>query len=539
MPLHPLLLLTLFVFAGTLCLTLALVPLFARLATARDLVVDQPNGRKVHTTPIPRIGGAAIFLGFYLTLGMAALLFPAVSRSLILETENLLLVLGSVLAFAVGLIDDFRRLRARQKFALQLAAAGLAYLGGIRIESIGFYTLFQVDLGWLSPVVSIFWIVLVINAFNLIDGLDGLAGGVGLIASLILAYVSFLHRNLPAMLYMLAIAGGLLGFLRYNFHPASVFMGDGGSYFLGYLLGVVSVLAAGQNTATMTFLVPMLAVALPVIDVGMAILRRFVRGQAIFGADKRHFHHMLLRRGLSHRNAVLLCYGVALCICGAALAFLKIRDERAFFILLLMGSAILYALARVGYFHGYDARALFPWLRDVSDEIGLSRSRRSFFNLQLKLNAARTLDDLQRHLETTMAHLDISVAALYLAPDGKLAAERQTGGPPAGSDERRQKTPLHATVVLRPDQPDWLWKNPDHSMAQLHRRLFRVEMDLCDPNGRTFGALVLLKNQAVAPVSYFTLNRIEHLRRSVLKALANIEQRSREGDVDRMRNGLP
>ena len=126
-----------------------------------------------------------------------------------------------------------------------------------------------------------------INAFNLIDGLDGLAGGVGLIASLILAYVCFLHRTLPGMLYMVAIAGGLLGFLRYNFHPASVFMGDGGSYFLGYLLGVVSVLGAGRNTATMTFLVPMLAVALPVIDVTIAILRRFVRGQGIFRADKR------------------------------------------------------------------------------------------------------------------------------------------------------------------------------------------------------------------------------------------------------------
>ena len=362
MPLHPLLLLTLFVFAGTLCLTLVLVPLFARLATARGLV-DQPNGRKVHTTPIPRIGGAAIFIAFYLTLGLAALIFPAVSRPLIVEPENMLLIAGSVLAFAVGLVDDFKRLRARQKFALQLAAAGLAYLGGIRIESIGFYTLFQVDLGWLSPVVSIFWIVLVINAFNLIDGLDGLAGGVGLIASLILAYVCFLHRNLPAMLYMLAIAGELLGFLRYNFHPASVFMGDGGSYFLGYLLGVVSVLAAGQNTATMTFLVPMLAVALPVIDVTIAILRRFVRGQGIFRADKRHFHHMLLRQGLSHRGAVLFLYAVALGVCGLALVFIKVRDERAFFILLLMGCAILYGLARVGYFHGYDARALLPWLR--------------------------------------------------------------------------------------------------------------------------------------------------------------------------------
>ena len=537
MTLHPLVLLTLFVFAATFGLALVLVPLFARVALAWGFV-DQPNGRKVHTTPIPRIGGAAIFVSFYLTLGLVVLLFPTVSRQFLLETENLLLIAGSVLAFAVGLTDDFKRLLPWQKFAMQLAAAGLAYLGGIRIETIGYYSLFQVDLGWLAPVVSIFWIVLVINAFNLIDGLDGLAGGVGLIASLILAYVCFLHRNLPAMLYMLAIAGGLLGFLRYNFHPASVFMGDGGSYFLGYLLGVVSVLAAGQNTATMTFLVPMLAVALPVIDVSMAILRRFVRGQAIFGADKRHFHHMLLRKGLSHRNAVLLCYGVALFICAAALAFLKIRDERAFFILLLMGSTILYALARVGYFHGYDARALLPWLRDVGDEIGLSRSRRSFFNLQLKLNAARTLDELQHHLETTMAHLDISVAALYLAPDGKLAAERRTG-PPAGTDERRQKTPLHATVVLRPNPPDWLWQNPDHSMAQLHRRLFRVEIDLCNDQGRNFGALVLLKNQAVAPVSHYTLSRIEHLRRSILKALERIDGLGGAGDADGMMRGLP
>lgn len=527
-----------FLFVCTLCLTLVLMPLFIRVAVARGFV-DIPNARKVHSQPMPRIGGMVIFISLYLAMVFAIWLFPTVFEQYFLGKLNLFLVLGSVVAFLVGVADDLKRLDPWQKLLMQLMAAGIAFAGGIRIDSIGFYSLFQVELDWLSPVVTIFWIVLVINAFNLIDGLDGLAGGVGLIASGILAYVCFLHNNLPGMAYMAAIAGGLLGFLRYNFYPASVFMGDGGSYFLGYLLGVVSILGAGKNTAAMTFLVPMLAVALPVIDVTLAILRRFVRGQEIFGADKRHFHHMLLRQGLSHRGAVLFLYGAALCICGSALVFIKIRDERAFFLLLLLGGAILYGLARVGYFHGYDAKALLPWIMDVGDGIGLRRSRRSFFNLQLKINGARTLPDLQRHLETVMAHLDISIGALYLAPDRQALELRGEDGPRPDEDERRQMTPLYASVTHRRAQPDWLWHNPQHPMDQLHRRLFRVEMDLYNAAGRNFGALVLLKSQAVSPVSHYTLNRIEHLRRSLLNALENIERESGRGNATPTVVGLP
>ncbi|MBM9612685.1 undecaprenyl/decaprenyl-phosphate alpha-N-acetylglucosaminyl 1-phosphate transferase [Desulfobulbus rhabdoformis] len=525
---HPTILSFLFLFGCSLCLTLVMVPLFSRIAASLG-IVDIPNGRKVHTKPIPRIGGVAIFISFYVTLILAAMLFADTGDFPLVNLRRILLVLGSVVAFAVGLADDMHRLTPWQKLVMQLVSAGLAYLGGIRIESIGFYALFQVDLGWLSPLVTLFWVVLVINAFNLIDGLDGLAGGVGLIAAAILAYVCFLHNYERGIEYMVVIAGCLFGFLRYNYHPASIFMGDGGSYFLGYVLGTTSILAAMPNPTTMTILVPMLAVALPVIDVSMAIIRRFIRGQAIFKADNRHFHHMLLSTGLSHRRAVLVLYGITLFISICSLALLKFRDERALFLLFLLGCTFLYGLIRLGYFRGYDAKAVLPWIMEVGDGLGLSRSRRTFFNLQLKIGTADSLDGLFHHLQAAVNYLDISVCALYLTPryseDG--LAGRESG---ACAEDQRQQTPLYASVTHRQVQPVWVWHNPQHTMEQLHRRLFRVEMDLYNEKGRNFGALVMLKNQAEAPISLYTLNRIEHLRRSILKALEKINQTTRQVD---------
>ena len=323
-------------FCCTLCLTLGLVPLLRHYAVIRGLV-DKPNARKMHKTAVPRIGGVGLFISFYSALLLIYLLYPTFLEPYVYDSRNIFLILGSLVAFGIGLTDDFKGIRARNKLFFQVVAAGLAYMGGIRIESFGFYDLFSLELGWLSPFVTIFWIVLVINAFNLIDGLDGLAGGVGIIACAFLAYICALRGNLVGLVFMTAISGGLLGFLRYNFYPASVFMGDGGSYFLGYLLGTISAFLAMTNSATLTTLIPMLVVTLPIIDVTMATLRRFVHGKGIFTPDKQHFHHMLIRRGLSHRNAVIVLYGIALFISGCALAFLRIKDEKAYVIMLVLG----------------------------------------------------------------------------------------------------------------------------------------------------------------------------------------------------------
>lgn len=531
-------------FASAFGFTLLLVPLLSRLAVAHGYL-DKPNARKVHKRPVPRIGGVAIFIGFYATLALVATLFPAqLDKFIILDRHNLILILGSLVAFSVGLIDDFKGLRARKKLVFQIIAAGLAYLGGIRIESIGFYSLFQLELGWLSPFVTMFWIVLVINAYNLIDGLDGLAGGVGIIACAFLAYVCLLRNQLVGLVFMTAISGGLLGFLRYNFYPASVFMGDGGSYFLGYLLGTISAYCAMSNSATLSTLIPMLVVALPIIDVTMATLRRFVHGRGIFTPDKQHFHHMLLRLGLSHRNAVVVLYGVTLALSGCALLFLRIKDEKAYVVLLALGMFILYCIASLGYFKHYDIRALVPWLNGISDEIGLSKERRSFFDIQVKIGATQNLPDLWQRMEEAVEMLGFMTCAIYLQ---KVQRKKRSLRKLFDAGNDRRKTPaLHSTVAMRKNPPDWLWCAPEQEMDEHNRSLFRVEMDLQNDAGVTYGTLLLVKNQAVAPVSHYTLKRIEHLKRSLIKALESIErqrveveQGSLEGQLVQMPAVLP
>ncbi|MBV5327486.1 MAG: undecaprenyl/decaprenyl-phosphate alpha-N-acetylglucosaminyl 1-phosphate transferase [Chlorobium sp.] len=518
-----------FSFFSTFSLALFLVPILSKQAVLHGYV-DKPNARKVHSWPTPRIGGVAVFISFYTTLALLAVFFPALLERHILDPKSVFLILGSLVAFGVGLADDFKGLRARHKLYVQLVAAGLAYCGGIHIESIGFYDLFQLELGWFSPVVSIFWMVLVINAFNLIDGLDGLAGGVGIIACAILGYACMIRGNVTGMVFMVAIAGGLLGFLRYNFFPASVFMGDGGSYFLGYLLATTSILCSMGNNATMTTLIPLLAVALPIIDVTMSTLRRFVHGQGIFSPDKRHFHHMLLRRGLSHRGAVLVLYAVTLFISCCALLFIEIRDDKAFLLLMLLGLCVLFGIVKLGYFRHYDMKALVPWLSGIGDEVGLTRDRRSFFDIQVKIGSSRTFAELGTHLEKAMEMLGFMTCALYL----QQARRRKKWHFPVKAvarDERRITPALHATVAMRQSPPEWLWCNPYEEMDQHSRSLFRVEMDLQNDDGMTFGTLLLVKNQAVSPVTHYTLKRVEHLKRSIVKALAGIEQATSQVDA--------
>lgn len=510
-------------FVSALALTLVLVPCLSRLAIAHGYV-DKPNARKVHNRPMPRIGGVAIFIGFYATLALVATLFPDhLDRYIILDRQNLLLILGSLVAFGIGLVDDFKGLRARRKLFFQIIAAGLAYLGGIRVETIGFYTLFQLELGWLSPFVTMFWIVLVINAYNLIDGLDGLAGGVGIIACGFLAYVCVVRNQLVGLVFMTVISGGLLGFLRYNFYPATVFMGDGGSYFLGYLLGTISAYCAMSNSATLSTLIPMLVVALPIIDVTMATLRRFIHGQGIFTPDKLHFHHMLLRMGLSHRNAVIVLYGVTLLFSCCALLFLRIKDEKAYVLFLVLGLFILFCIASLGYFRSYDIRAIIPWLNGIGDEVGLSRERRSFFDIQVKIGGSLNQSELWRHMSKAAEMLGFMTCAVYLQK-AQRRKRFQYAVPVKGGEERRKIPALHATVAMRKSPPDWLWCNPVQEMDQHNHSLFRVEMDLQNDEGFTFGTLLLVKNQAISPISHYTLKRIEHLKRSMVKALEKMEQ---------------
>src|SRR3954447_5294768 len=276
-------------------------------------LVDQPDhNRKVHVYPIPRIGGIAIIMAYFSSF---LLMNSGHSGDAVASDLSLVwnLLPAAVLVFAVGLVDDFIGLKPTHKLRGQLGAALLAYWAGVRIDQFAGYT----TTGVWGPPVTILWLLVCTNAFNLVDGLDGLAAGVGLLSTLAICAAGFLQDNAALTYATLPLAGCLLGFLCFNFNPATVFLGDGGSLFIGFMLGCFGVIWTQKSVTLIGMTAPLMALSIPLIDVLLCIVRRWLRNQPIFGADRGHIHHRLLDRGLTPRRAVLLVYA----FCGLAALF--------------------------------------------------------------------------------------------------------------------------------------------------------------------------------------------------------------------------
>ena len=279
--------------------------------------IDVPrDGRRVHDHPIPRMGGLAIFLGFLISV----VLFIDITR----EVRGILL--GAVLIVACGAIDDVISLRAWIKLLVQIAAAVVAVLHGVVIEVFRNPNIFSDNealiLGALAVPVTILWIVGITNSVNLIDGLDGLAVGVSTIASTTMFVVALLVSEGGVAVILAALMGACLGFMPYNLNPAKIFMGDTGSLLLGYVLATVSVVGMFKFYAIVTFVVPILALFLPLFDTLCAIVRRLLRGQSPMHPDRGHLHHRLIDMGLSQKQAVAVLYSLSavLGLCAVVLA---------------------------------------------------------------------------------------------------------------------------------------------------------------------------------------------------------------------------
>lgn len=270
--------------------------------------IDVPDHKRhIHQHPIPRMGGLAIFIGFIL----AVLLFADIT------TYVRGILLGAILIAVVGAIDDILNLNAWLKFGVQIIAAVLAVLSGVIINVITDPLLMTAHraatIGILSVPVTVLWIVGVTNSVNLIDGLDGLACGVSAIASLSMLVVSMIvsHANSNVAIILAALCGGCLGFIPYNLNPAKIFMGDTGALLLGYVLATCSVIGMFKFYAIVTFILPVLALAVPLSDTIFAFTRRILHGQSPFHADRGHFHHKLLDMGLNQKQAVAVLYSVS------------------------------------------------------------------------------------------------------------------------------------------------------------------------------------------------------------------------------------
>ena len=306
--------------------------------------VDDPNKdkdpeRRMHSRPIPRMGGLAIFLGFLVSV----LLFVELDR----QIRGLLL--GAVIIVILGIFDDIYDLPAKLKLLVQIVAALVAVFSGNVIEH-----MFTVPLGWLAIPVSVIWIVGVTNAVNLIDGLDGLACGVSTISSMTLLVIALVMHEAQTPVLVAALVGGCLGFLPYNLNPAKIFMGDTGSTFLGFALGVISIQGLFKHYMFISFVVPFLMLGLPIFDTCFAFIRRIAHGQSPMHADRSHVHHRLIDMGFSQKQAVAILYIISAILGLSAVVLATTGALRAMLVFLAL--CVAGGIAMSLYFHNNEKR---------------------------------------------------------------------------------------------------------------------------------------------------------------------------------------
>lgn len=490
-----------FAFILGLGLALLLTPVVGGVAKHYGLV-DIPSGRKVHTEPIPRIGGAAIVLGFYLTC-LGAFFYSDNIADQILNRAPYVpwLAAGSALVFLMGLVDDIRGLPAGAKFGIQGIAALLAYEGGIRISLVSLPWDPTLSVGWLSLPLTLLWFLMVINAINLIDGLDGLAAGVTVFTALVLLASSIMaYRHLVAM-GLAALAGTCLGFLRYNFNPASIFMGDGGSYFLGYILAALSILGSIKSRAAVAVLIPIIALGLPLMDTILSAVRRFVVGKNPFEADKGHIHHRLLAKGLTQRNAVLLMYGVTILFGVFALILINVHDRRTALVMMVLSVSIIFGIRKLGYLDYMGMEKVVNYLHDVTDVMGLAKDRRTFLNLQIAISQATDLDDMWARIIDALKALKMD--------EGEMLLDHECIGV---SDDAHYA---------------WRAREVGQEVGTCEYKVLSLDLPLVTEH-KSYGCLRLRKDLMHDPISHYTLRRIEHLRRSAVRKLKVFEEEKRK-----------
>lgn len=316
-----------------------LVPL-VKLLAVRIGAVDKPNARKVHQKITPRLGGLAIYVAFWIVVFT---LYPP-------EKPLIGIFMGATMLVFVGIVDDVTDMPAKLKLLGQIIAACIATFGGIRIDFITsmFHETGMTALHFLGAPMTVIWIVAIINAVNLIDGLDGLAAGIASISAATLAICAIINGLDTVAVLCFILVGACVGFLVYNFHPASIFMGDTGSMFLGYTLAILSIMGTAKSVTFVSLFIPILALGIPIFDTLFAILRRMIANKPIFEADKAHLHHRLMARGLSHRDTVLLIYGISACLSICAIVINEMTSERGFIVVVVAITLLLVGASKLG-----------------------------------------------------------------------------------------------------------------------------------------------------------------------------------------------
>jgi UDP-GlcNAc:undecaprenyl-phosphate GlcNAc-1-phosphate transferase len=334
-------------------------PLAIRLAFKIG-AVDRPERRKVHTQPMPRMGGMAIFLSF-----LICLLF-------ILKVSGPFtgMIYGACIIFLVGLLDDIFQLSAWVKLLGQIAAAAVAVHFGVIVHFVTNPFNGALDLGSLSIPLTLLWIVGISNAINLIDGLDGLAAGVSAIAATTMGIIALIKGQPEVALVTFALVAAIAGFLPFNFYPAKTFMGDSGSNFLGFVLGCLAIIGTAKSAALISLFIPIVILAIPIFDTFFAIIRRVHNKAPIFLPDRDHLHHRLMALGMSHCRSVLIIYSVSAFFSTVAIVITFVSSSKANVMLALLLLLVVLAAYKIGLLSG-EERQTSPRVEGHTRNVGL------------------------------------------------------------------------------------------------------------------------------------------------------------------------
>ena len=338
-------------FVGSLLLSFVLTKYVRDVATARGWVAAPALERHLHSHPLPRFGGVAIFLSFLLTSAVVLLTgwhHFAVDFGLSFRIL-LTILLPGCLIFGLGVYDDIHSVSPYAKVAVQAVAGTMLFAGGLRILDLP--VLFgSHHFPWFVGLpITVLWVLAITNAFNLIDGLDGLAAGSALFSTIVVFAVALVSGSALVSLMALALAGSILGFLRFNFSPATIFLGDCGSLFIGFMLSALALQGAQKAPTTIAVAIPVVSFGLPILETGLSIIRRFLAGRPVFTADREHIHHKLLQRGFSHRQVVVTLYAVSALFALLSLFLLWPSGDMLGLVLAVFGTGIWIGVQHLGY----------------------------------------------------------------------------------------------------------------------------------------------------------------------------------------------
>ena len=411
-------------YVGAMLLALIATPLVVRAAHSWR-VLDRPGTRRVHSVAVPRLGGVAVFAALVIPV-VALLLFDNVFTQAFgdptgpQQVHVLALLVTGGFVFAIGLVDDMVGMGVRTKLVAQIIAAAIACSMGIQISRIGLSEDASIPLGWCAWPLTILWVVSITNAVNLIDGLDGLAAGISLIACGVMLVFAVLTGKVAMAVLMTAMLGSLTGFLFFNFNPAKIFLGDCGSMFLGYFLATASVMCSMKSAALVGLALPAVALGLPIFDTLFSMLRRALERRSMFGADRKHIHHRLIDMGLHQRYAVIIMYAITALAAGIGMLMILVKNMGGF-TLVLIGALLpsLLIFRAVGAMRIREVFLTFHRNRSIAREA--KGQRRGSEEMRLRLQEAETLDQWWKVLRRAAREMGFARILIQIKLSGEPA----------------------------------------------------------------------------------------------------------------------